>query len=143
MDSGSKAVFAGVTLETTGRDIYKAIMEGVTYEMLFNLKRLACAGITPSRLYATGGGAMSTVWLQIKANILGLPITSLSAPEIGVVGTVILTGIAVGGFENLNAAKAVMAKEGKTYYPDMEKHKKYIERINAMKKFIDAVRPLL
>lgn len=143
MDSGSKAVFMGVTLETTESDMYKAIMEGVTYEMLLNLKRLARAGITPSRLYATGGGAMSPIWLQMKANILGLSITSLSAPEIGVVGTVILTGIAAGGFENLNAAKAVMAKEGKTYYPDMEKHKKYIERYKRYEKIYDTVRPLL
>ena len=35
MDSFAKAAFVGITLETTMSDMYKAVMEGVTYEMLF------------------------------------------------------------------------------------------------------------
>lgn len=143
MDNDSKAVFMGVTLETTESDMYKAIMEGVTYEMLLNLKRLACVGIQPSKLYATGGGAMSPVWLQMKANILGLPITSLFAPEVGTVGTIILTGTALGAFESLEAARAVLVKEGKTYYPDAKKHEKYLKIYKRYEKIYDTVRPLL
>ena len=86
---------------------------------------------------------MSPVWIQMKANILGLPITSLSAPEIGAVGTVILAGIAVGGFKSPEAAKAAMIKEGRTYEPDKEKHKKYAERYKRYEKIYEAVRPLL
>ena len=143
MDNGSKAVFLGVTMETTKSDMYKAIMEGITYEILLNLKHLEKSGIKPKRLYATGGGAMSPVWLQMKANILGLPITSLSAPEVGTVGTVMLTGVAMGTFADLDAAKAVMVKEGKTYYPDTEKHEKHLEIYKNYEKIYTAVRPLL
>lgn len=143
MDNSSKAVFLGVTMETTKADIYKAIMEGVTYEILLNLKRLERSGIKPSRLYATGGGAMSQVWLQMKADILGLPITSLFAPEVGTVGTIMLTGTAVGAFADLDAARAVMVKEGKTYYPDPARHEKYRKMYERYEKIYKAVRPLL
>lgn len=143
MDNGSKAVFLGVTMETTKADMYQAIMEGVTYEILLNLKRLETSGIKPTRLYATGGGAMSPVWLQMKADVLGLPITSLFAPEVGTVGTVMLAGVAVGAFHDLDAAKAVMVKEGKTYYPDTGKHEKYREIYKCYERIYQAVRPLL
>ena len=118
-------------------------MEGVTYEILLNLKRLEKSGSKPSRLYATGGGAMSQVWLQMKADILGLPITSLFAPEVGTVGTIMLTGTAVGAFADLDAARAVMVKEGKTYFPDPARHEKYRSRYERYEKIYKAVRPLL
>ena len=143
MDNGSKAAFLGVTMETTKADMYKAIMEGVTYEILLNLKRLEKAGINPQRLYATGGGAMSSVWLQMKANILGVPITGLSAPEVGTVGTVMLSGVAVGAFTDMDNAKAVMVKEGKTYYPDKQKHEKYRQIYKCYEKIYEAVRPII
>lgn len=143
MDSGSKAVFLGVTVETKKADIYKAIMEGVTYEILLNLKCLEKSGIKPERLYATGGGAMSSVWLQMKANILGLPITGLFAPEVGTVGTIMLTGVAMGAFCDLREAKNVMVKEGKTYYPDAEKHKRHLEIFKRYEKIYKAARPFL
>lgn len=143
MDSFSKAAFIGITLETTVSDLYKAVMEGVTYEMLLNLTYLRTAGISPKQLYATGGGASSSVWLQMKANILGVPITALDAPEVGAAGTVMLAGIAVGAFENLEKAKSVMVKEKKTYLPDEELHKKHMEVYNRYKKIYEAVRPLV
>ncbi|MGN1077508.1 MAG: L-fuculokinase [Candidatus Gallimonas sp.] len=142
MDNGSKAVFLGVTMETTASDLYKAIMEGVTYEISLNLNRLRLYGIKPARFYATGGGASSPVWLQMKADILGCPVTGLSAPEVGSVGTIMLTGVAVGAFENLSAAKKVMIREGKTYYPDPVKHRRYLEKYKRYEKIYQAVRPL-
>lgn len=143
MDSYSKAAFVGITLETTKADMYKAVMEGVTYEMLLNLNRLKFAGIEPERLYATGGGASSDVWLQMKANILGVPITALDAPEVGAVGTVMLAATAVGVFRDIREASKIMIKERKTYYPDMEINKKHTEIYSKYEKLYNAVRPLV
>lgn len=143
MDSFSKAAFVGVTLETTKADMYKAVMEGVTYEMLLNLNHLKTAGIEPKCLYATGGGASSPVWLQMKANILGVPITALDAPEVGSAGTIMLTGVAVGAFKDIHHAANVMVKEKKTYYPQEKMNKKHMEVYKRYEKLYDAVRPLV
>lgn len=143
MDSFSKAAFLGVTLESTRQDLYKAVMEGVTYEMLLNIKHLEKAGIVFEKLYAAGGGASSPVWPRMKANILGIPITSIDAPEVGTVGTIMLTGVAVGAFKNMEEAKRIMVKEGKTYFPDEKKHKKHLKIFNRYDKIYRAVRPLL
>lgn len=143
MDSFSKAAFVGVTLETTKSDLYKAIMEGVTYEMLINLNHLKKAGISPKKLYATGGGANSEVWLQMKANILGVPVTALDAPEVGTVGTIMLTGVAVGAFSDIRSAAKIMVKEKKTFYPDAELNKQHMEIYKRYEKLYNAVRPLV
>lgn len=127
MDAGARAVFAGITLETTPADLYRSIMEGVAYEMKVNLERLSTYGICPNMLFATGGGAKSQVWLQMKADILGLPITAIDAPEVGTLGTVMLAAVAVGMVSDLQGAKALFVKEGKTFYPDSGKGDAYRE----------------
>lgn len=57
------------------------LMEGVTYEMMVNIEHLESFGKKPEKLFATGGGACSEVWLQIKADILNRQITSLAATK--------------------------------------------------------------
>ena len=143
MDSFSKAAFVGITLETTRDKLYKAVMEGVTYEMFLNLNRLKAGDIVPEKLYATGGGASSPVWLQMKANILGVPITAIDAQEVGAMGTVMMVGVAVGVFDDLHSAAKVMVKEKKTYYPDAEKHLEHLKMYEKYKELYNAVRPLV
>lgn len=143
MDEGSKAAFLGVTLETKKEDLYKAILEGVAYETLINLKELEKSKIAPKSLYATGGGANSKVWLQIKADIFGLPITPIDAPEVGALGTIMLAGVSVGAFRDLQEAKSVMVKEKGTIYPDMKKHKEYMEHFKKYEKIYNSVRNLM
>ncbi len=141
MDIESKAAFLGLTLEHTSGDIYKALMEGVTYEMMINVTHLESFGIVPEKLYATGGGAASEVWLQIKADILNRPVTALLAKEAGACGTCMLTGYAMGIYKDLFEAKKVFVKEKKTFMPgENSKYKKYFE---AYKKIYGAVRPII
>lgn len=143
MDSGSKAAILGLTLETTSADIYKALMEGVTYEMLMNLEGVKIGSIEPEKLYATGGGASSKVWLQIKADILNRPIIALDAKEAGACGTCMLVGVAVGLYKDLYEAKKYFVKEKKTYVPNPEKAKQYAKYFEAYKSVYKNVRPII
>lgn len=143
MDNSSKAAMIGLTLEHTNADIYKALMEGVTYEIMVNIERMENVGIVPEKLYATGGGAYSDVWLQIKADILNRPITALAAKEAGTCGTCMMVGVAVGLYENLDKAKEIFVKEKKTFYPNSDNVEKYKTYYNAYKKIYDSVRPIV
>lgn len=138
MDSESKAVFAGVALEHTSSDFYKAVMEGVAYEMLINSETLAKYGIKPKKLLATGGGSKSPVWLQIKADVLNTPITVVDAPEVGTMGTIMLTAVAVGAYSSLEDAMENFVRYGKTYYPSEEMHKAYMVHYEKYKKLYEA-----
>lgn len=143
MDSGSKAAIVGLTLEHTASDFYKALMEGVTYEMKVNLEVLGKFGIHPKKIYATGGGSNAKVWMQIKADILNRPISSLSAKEVGACGTCMLVGVGIGLYKDLDEAKAVFVKEKMTCIPNQRKAEVYTQYFHAYRRLYDAVRPIV
>ncbi len=143
IDNGSRAAFVGLTLEHTASDLYKALMEGVTYEMRTNLEHLESFGIHPEKIYATGGGATSPVWMQIKADILNRPISSLSAKEVGACGTCMLVGVGIGLYSDLDEAKEVFVKEKTTCLPSGANSEIYDKYFKAYRSLYSAVRPIV
>ena len=81
--------------------------------------------------------------MQMKADVLNLPITALKTVDAGTVGSAMLTGIAVGLFADLNDAASHMVQERETYYPREEMHKKYMVIYERYKAVYSAVRPLM
>lgn len=143
MDTGSKGAILGLTSDTSLPEIYYACLEGVAYELYLNYSRLEKSGIHFTRLNATGGGAHSQVWMQMKADMLNLPITALKTVDAGTVGSAMLTGIATGLFKDLQDAASKMVEETVTYIPDPAIHEKYMAIYSRYEKLYDAVRPLI
>ena len=94
-------------------------------------------------LHATGGGAKSEIWMQMKADMLGIPITALKTSDAGTVGSAMLTGIAAGCFADLSEAVVHMVKKTKVYNPRKEMHDKYKEIYQKYRRLYQAVRPLM
>lgn len=124
MDYSAKAAIVGLTMESTKYDIYKALMEGTSYEMRLNFDHLRRFVPPIEEIRATGGGASSDAWLQIKADILGTPITALSCGEIGAAGTAAVAGKAVGAFKDFSIVQT-MAPVRRVFLPDAQKHREY------------------
>ncbi len=143
MDTGSKGAILGLTAGTALPEIYRACMEGVAYEMRLNYDALADSGIHFTKLHATGGGAKSEAWMQMKADILNLPITSLKTSDAGTVGSAMLTGVATGVFRDLKEAAAIMVQQRETYDPDPGRHEQYMQVYERYRKVYQAVRPLM
>lgn len=143
MDNGSKGAVLGLTMDTTVSDIYRGCMEGVVYEMLLNIRKLEEAGCSFKKMYATGGGARSGEWMQMKADMLNVPITALKTVDAGTVGSAMLTGIATGVFTDLQDAAAHMVEKTTEYLPREEMHEKYLEIYRRYEKVYQAVRPLV
>lgn len=143
MDSESKGAILGLTVSNTAEELHRAMMEGVTYEMLVNMEQLRKAGIAPKTLRATGGGANNKIWTQMKADILNVPITTLASEEAGTVGSAMLTGVAIGVYRDLEDAATHMVQTVDTYEPRAEYHERYMEIYENYKKIYDAVRPLM
>lgn len=143
MDTGSKGVIVGLTTATTPADIYRACMEGVCYEMYLNYTNILGAGAAPKKLHATGGGAKSAVWMQMKADVLNIPIVALKTVDAGTVGSAMLTGIALGVFKDIDDAAYKMVEEVVTYTPRKNYHEQYMQVYQRYAKLYDAVRELM
>ena len=143
MDYGSKGALVGLTLTHTQRDIFYALMEGVCFEMRLNIERLNGAGIKFGSLRAAGGGANSRAWMQMKADILNMPVTALQSAEAGAAGCAMTAGAALGVFADLRAAAEVFVQARETYLPRRGMYEKYSEIYEKYQKLYTAVRPLV
>lgn len=143
MDSGSRGAIVGLTLATTARDVYLACMEAVAYEMRLNRDRLASSGVEFTRLVATGGGAKSKLWMQMKADVLGVEFDTLETEDAGTIGCAMMAAVAAGVFASLEEAKTKFVRKTGTFKPDMERHAKYTEVYNRYVNLYNAIRPLV
>ena len=143
MDTNSKGAFVGLDLVHTPVDLLKAIMEGIAYEMRLNMECLAEGGIKINSLNATGGCAKSRVWLQIKADILGVDISRMSTDEAGTIGGIMLTGLATGVYTNLEEAAKALVRTVETYHPQKEMQEQYEKHYQRYSGLYKAIRPLL
>lgn len=94
-DGDARGAIIGLSLADSPSRVYQGILEGLCYEMRLNLETAEVFGIRPNKLIATGGGSHSKKWLQIKADVCGLPIYPLIAKEAGVCGAAMLAYAAV------------------------------------------------
>lgn len=127
-DTASRGAILGLTLQTTASDIVSAILSGVTYEMKLNLEMLQSAGIGIDKLRAVGGGAKSRVWVQRKADILGVPVAVLEISEAASLGVALLAGQAAGFIESLKETLETAVRIKFTCDPDPYRSREYAER---------------
>ena len=72
--------------------------------------RCAAAGVRFDRAALSGGGALSAVWSQMFADVLGIPITVAAHAETGALGAAIAAGVGVGAFPDLAAGIRAMTR---------------------------------
>lgn len=103
-DTSSRGAIVGLSFSTTHGDIAKAILEGLTFELRANIDLLRDAGIAIEELHAVGGGARSPLWLQLKADVCGVPLRVPRVIEAACLGAALLAGVGSGRYADLAAA---------------------------------------
>ena len=98
----ARAMFIGMTMDTTREDMTQAVLEGVTFGLRDSLEVAKSLGIKIERTKICGGGAKSPLWKKILANIMNLKVDVIESEE----------GPALGG--------AMLAAVGCGEYPDVE-----------------------
>jgi xylulokinase len=93
-DTETAGAVLGLRLSTTRGEFIRALLEGVAFEMRLNLDILERTGCEVRELRAIGGGAKSETWTQLKADVIGKPITVLDVTEAGCLGAAMLAAAA-------------------------------------------------
>ena len=142
LDPSSKGALIGLTLETKPKDIVRAILDSVGYELRLNLEFLEKSGIKVEGLYAIGGGAKSRKWLQIKADITGKEFISLEISEAGCLGAAILAGKATGVYSSFEEAVQKLVRYKKVFSPQKGKREEYQKKYRTYKKLYPSLREI-
>ena len=132
-DTRTKGAIIGLTLGTTKAELTRAVLEGITYEMRMCVELLGQAGGEVKTLRATGGGAKSAYWMQMKSDIMGIPIAEPAVSEAGCLGCAILAGNAIGVYPSISEACQNLVKLNRTFEPNAEFHKIYNEQFELYK----------
>ncbi|GAA5135690.1 FGGY-family carbohydrate kinase [Pseudonocardia adelaidensis] len=97
VDPHASGQVTGVRLTTTRDDLLRAMCEGLAYAA----RHCFDAAGGASRIVAAGGGTRSRPWLQVFADVLGVPLELARTPEVGARGAVLCAAAARG--EDLDA----------------------------------------
>ncbi|MCR4402345.1 MAG: FGGY family carbohydrate kinase [Firmicutes bacterium] len=141
-DPKSKGAVVGLTLGTTRYDVVKGILDSLTYELKINLDTLYSLGVEVRELRAVGGGAKSPAWLQVKADVLGVPVATLAVREAACLGAALLGGLATGVFTSLTEAVDQLVRTEAVYTPDYDRHEMYLEKYDVYRSLYPALRPI-
>lgn len=125
MDAQARGALVGLTVSTNRKTFVKGLLEGICFDLRLNIDCLGKAGVDIQRLRATGGGAKSPYWLQLKADITGKEVVTLNVTESGCLAGAILGGVATGAYDSVPEAVGQLVQERTIYQPDPEMHQRY------------------
>ena len=141
--SDAAGAVLGLRTTTTRGEILKAIMECVTLYFADSLASLRDLGIDTGEFVATGGGAKSDAWLQIQADIFGVPIIRPRITEASVLGAALLAGLATGVFADAAEGVGRFVKPDRVFTPDPRRHAIYRAKLAHYRQLLPALHPLL
>ena len=124
----ARGAFLGLTMEHGRGHAVRAILESVAFMLLENLEYL---GVECEEIRSMGGGAMSPLWCQIKADVTGKRIVTLKNAESACLGSAIIAGVGAGIYESVKSACEKLIATNKVYTPGgmdySEAYKRYLE----------------
>jgi xylulokinase len=141
MDPGSTGVIQGLRLGTTPEQIFKALLEAITFELRESISRLRASGVAIDALRATGGGARSAAWLQLKADILGVPVSTINVRETGCLAAACLAATAIGHYGSAHEAIDTLVREAQRFECRQDVHDCYADPFSQYLRLYHALRP--
>jgi len=133
MDYTSQGAFLGLSHHHHQEDLRRALLEGIAYSLRQSLELLQAGRKPAGHLIANAGGSYNLDWVQILANIFGLPMHTLVQKDTAVVGAGILGAFSAGMYSSLEDASRNFVREEMIIYPEIDSlsfydigYKKYI-----------------
>jgi D-xylulose kinase len=121
----AKGIIFGLALGHKRKDLYRAVLEGVAYEIRKNIEVFKELKIQPKELMLTGGGSRSDFWNQIFSDVLGITCVRNTIEESTSLGAAILAASGAGIFPDITKAAENLCKIDKKWIPNEDNHKSY------------------
>jgi L-xylulokinase len=106
-----------------------------------HVANLLDVGATATRVRMTGGGARSTFWSQMFADVLGLPIEIPDAEETGARGAALAAGVGVGVYRDIDDAMGRATGVARSHQPNADHADVYAKRYEVYRELVDAMAP--
>ncbi|MFT3985099.1 MAG: xylulokinase [Lachnospiraceae bacterium] len=138
----ARAMFIGMSMDTTRADMTQAVLEGVAFGIRDSFEVAKALGIKIEKTKICGGGAKSALWKKIMANVLGITVEVIESEEGPGYGGAILAAVGCGEYASVEEAAEKLVKVVGTVEPDAELVAKYEEKYQQFRKLYPTVKVL-
>jgi xylulokinase len=112
LDPSARGAFVGVTARHTRAHLTRAVMEGVVFSLRQSLDIVRQLQVPIEEIRAIGGGARNPLWVQLQADIYGVPVMKMAIDEGPAYGAALLAGVAAGVFRDVAQASGSVEVSG-------------------------------
>ncbi len=121
-DPLARGAFVGLTVRHSQAHMTRAVLEGVAFGLRDSFELMRAAGLAGvQQVRITGGGARSSLWRQILANIFGVELVTVNTAEGAAYGAALLAAVGGGTWPDVpSACRQVVEVTGSTEPQDGE-----------------------
>ena len=141
-DPAARAAFIGMRMDTTRKQMTQAVLEGVVFALRDSLEVAKSLGLDIKKTKICGGGAKSSLWCRIVANILNIQVELLENEEGPALGGAILAAVACEKYASAEEAAKQLIRIKTVIEPEKELAAKYDEKYKAFKQFYPALKDI-
>ena len=138
----ARALFIGMSMDTTRADMTQAVLEGVAFAMRDCYEIAKDLGINITETKICGGGAKSPLWRKIMANVLNINVNIIESEEGPGLGGAMLAAVACGEYASVQEAADKIVKVIGTEKPDPALAAKYDKKYAKFKEIYPTVKGL-
>lgn len=142
-DPRLRGAILGLTLGATPAEIYRAVVEAVSYGTRSVLDSWRDAGIPVDRLVLSGGVRHNPLWLQATADVLGRPLDVADSDNMTLRAGAAMAAYAAGEVDTLADGSRVMGAQAHTIEPDPTAVDLYREGYERYQRVTELLRPEL
>ncbi len=118
-DPAATGLVLGWTVAHRRHHLYRAILEGIAFEHRLAIAAIAAAAGEPVAEHVLlGGGANSSLWRQIVADVLGEPVALARSADATNLGAGVLAAFGAGWFPSVPTAATAMTGTTERHEPD-------------------------
>ena len=141
-DPKARAMFIGMSMDTTRADMTQAVLEGVAFGLRDSLEVARSLGVSIERTKICGGGAKSPLWKKIIANVMNMKVDVIESEEGPALGGAMLAAVGCGEYPDVETIAKKIVKVVDTVEPEPELVEKYEEKYSRFKKIYPTVKCL-
>jgi len=142
LDPHARAALVGLTASHTRAHVVRAILEGVVFSLRDTFEIFKEMNVPIEEVRLGGGGARSTLWRQIQADIYGREVKTVEAEEGAAYGAALLAGVAAGAWLSVDAACDAVVRIASTIEPDAESVNLLDRQYEKFRKIYPAIRKI-
>jgi xylulokinase len=120
LDPRARGAFVGLTASHKRADMIRAILEGVAFSLRDTFTIFGEMNVPVKSVRLGGGGARSTLWRQIQADVYGHEVEVVEAEEGAAYGAALLAGVGARMWASVDDACAAVVRVAKRVRPNPE-----------------------